>query len=312
MLEWQAERSYGSYMKTCNKMLSRLVSGTDILNLNLQPRRNTPLPEDHPAALLDKKIIQLHWDFLCDLVANRCWSQTMWTMLPPFHFSLMFLKDREGLDWARKTMRRIATALKLLEDHVKNNPANAFTRALLTDVATHHWVITREFWSICRECDFRLDNQELRELGFACFAGSVETAYTMESCFNHAKDSIRQTKSGRMGVHCKWSYMCFNPYLKKAGLDQIKVSKDDFSTFASNPSLHNDVMSSQPFTSIKAPMPSEIPNKHDLTTKWRPAGSESNRISSAAVGLTLKQAPADFASVGKAWMGSQTATTGVL
>ena len=283
MLEWQASRSYGSYMITCNKMLSRLV-GAEIMNLNLQPRRNNPLPEDHQLAVLDKKLIQLHWNFLCDLVANRCWSQTFWTMLPPFHFSLMFLKDREGLDWARKTLRRITIALQLLEDYVKRTPANPFTRALLTDVATHHWVITREFWSICKKCDFSLDNRELRELGFACFGGSVSTAYTMESCFNHMKDSVRQTKSHRMGVHCKWSYACFNPYLKKAGVNTIKLSTEDFATFAGTPSLHNDVMSSQPFSASKAPMPSEIPKKHDVQTKWRPAGSGSNRISAAGGG----------------------------
>jgi len=66
-------------------------------------------------------------------------------------------------------------------------------------------------------------------------------------------------------------------------------------------------MGTKPFQSSMAPLPTDAPSKHDLRTKWRPAGSDANRISAAALGLAINQLPHEFKDISKAWMGFKTA-----
>ena len=83
MLQFQALRSGGFYMETVNAMMTRLTSSQIVAKLGLKPSTPEPLPPGDQLASADVKLAKLHWDFLMDLAANRCWSQSFHTILPP-------------------------------------------------------------------------------------------------------------------------------------------------------------------------------------------------------------------------------------
>ena len=70
-------------------------------------------------------------------------------------------------------------------------------------------------------------------------------------------------------------------------------------------------MDTKPFLSHMAPMPTDAPSKHDLRTKWRPAGSDANRNAAAAIGLAINQIPLKFNDISRAWMGFKTAVLNI-
>lgn len=187
MMEWQAQHSFGGYMKTCNNMLGSLMEPMD---LNLDKMRG--LDPEHDIAKKPSALMKLHWQFLLELVATRAWSQLHLSVLPPFHYTMTFLEDLSDRDEAAKIFKKVAKAITGLEDFVKENPDKQSARTLLTDIGTHHWVLTREFMILGEQCRWNLRDPQFLEQCLAVFACGNSTKYTLESAFNHMKDSIRQ------------------------------------------------------------------------------------------------------------------------
>ena len=290
-------------MQTNNNMLQRLL-GIQILKLSLQPRMAVPLDLSSDVAAHDRSLVRSQWNLVRDLVANRCWSQLFHSVLPPYHFSMVFLDDKEKLKEARNIWRKTFTAILQLENFVKQHPADPFTRALLTDISTHDWTLTREFWITGKKCDFDPMDADFRELAFVCFGGPCSTGYTLESAFNHIKDAQRHSKCGRLSVFSKYCYAALNPYLEKAGVPSPQLAISEFSRFAEDPHLHNEVMADNPFVPQNTGMVKDCPSRRDIGSYWRPAGWEANRNAAAAVGLAITQCGSNYSLVKKAWLGS--------
>ena len=83
-------------------------------------------------------------------------------------------------------------AIMKVASFVNDNTSNKLTRALLTDLATHHWVLTREFIVLGTQKGW--EDDEFVEQCIAVFAAGNSTKYTLESGFNHLKDSLRQAR----------------------------------------------------------------------------------------------------------------------
>ena len=194
MLLWKARHAFSGYMDSCNAMIRSMLGP---LELGLEKVRGLDI--DHPSAKRDGVLVTLHWKFTLELVSFRSWSQIYQTVLPPYHYVMTFLDNTDDLNEARRMFQRMATAIMDLEKFVKENPGNKLTRALLTDVATHHWVVTRECIILGKSCEWDLTNFDFVEQCLAMFAGGNNTKYTLESAFNHLKDSLRQARiSGSM------------------------------------------------------------------------------------------------------------------
>ena len=257
-----------------------------------------PLEPDHPDAANDATIASLHYAFLINLIANRCWSQSFFTWLPPYHYAMCFLPTCEELEDARKIWAMVSQAILKLEQCVAQTPADWSARALLRDIATHHWPITREFLCLGEACGYRPNYKAFREQAFSCFAGPCTTKSSMESGFNHVKDSGRQTKGKRMNVWTHWSYLSANPYLSSPDGEGVATVKFN-GRFAVDLTLAQNVLSTQVWDTKGAQMPEQTPTREDLSQKWRPAGFLASRVSAAAVACALE-------STRKSWMGDLT------
>ena len=88
--------------------------------------------------------------------------------------------------------QRMVKAIMKVASFVNDNSSNKLTRALLTDLATHHWVLTREFIVLGTQKGW--EDDEFVEQCVAVFAAGNSTKYTLESGFNHLKDSLRQAR----------------------------------------------------------------------------------------------------------------------
>lgn len=56
-------------------------------------------------------------------------------------------------------------------------------------------------------------------------------------CGCHPFLDQHQVKNSKMGPFTKWSYCALNPFLDDAGIESVKLSKEDFAHFAAEPSL---------------------------------------------------------------------------
>ena len=186
MLTWQGKRSFGAYMETCNNMLRNLLKPLD---LKMQTLRG--LEPDNPLAQRDTKLVKLHWDFTLQLVSMRVWSQVYHTLLPPYCFALGFVDD-DDLPTVVHHLKKIFKTIQKMEDHLKDKPSDSWVRSLLSDVGTHHWVLSREFFMVLQSVDWNFRHPSFLQMAVATFAAGSTTKYTLESAFNHLKDSLRQ------------------------------------------------------------------------------------------------------------------------
>ena len=186
MLKWQARHAFGGYMESCNLMIQNMLR-TDELRLD----RVRGLEMDDPVSKRDGALALLHWTFTLELISFRAWSQVHLTILPPFHYAMAFLES-DDKEEAIGMFKRMANVVMDLEAFVMQNPGNKLVRSLLTDLSTHHWVLTREFIMLGTQKGW--DSPEFMEQCVAVFAAGNSTKYTLESAFNHIKDSLRQAQ----------------------------------------------------------------------------------------------------------------------
>ena len=189
MLLWQGHHAAGGYMETCNAMIHNLLGAAE---LRLEGAKGLDL--NHPSAKRDTVLVWLYWSFTMELVSLRAWSQVHLTILPPYHYAMAFVQDQGEKDDAHGMFQRMAETVMALEDFVQKNPSNKLTRSLLTDVSVHHWILTREFIMIGTQRGWH--SNEFMEQAVSVFACGNSTKFSLESAFNHLKDSLRQATSG--------------------------------------------------------------------------------------------------------------------
>lgn len=305
MLQFQALRSGGFYMETVNAMMTRLTSSQIVAKLGLKPSTPEPLPPGDQLASADVKLAKLHWDFLMDLAANRCWSQSFHTILPPYHFTMVFLPP-DSVGDAQGIWETTCRSLLRLERYCNDRPDDHYAKKLLADVGTLAWPIVREFWTVGRECPWNVSDESFQKLAYTCFAGPVTTKATLESAFNHVKDSTRQSRSNKMSPCTRYAYLACNPYARTGGINLVETTTSDFAKFGETPSLVRKVFETRPFDPKQAALPEQTPTRQKLKTTWRPAGFEANRKAAAAVAFScmrLSNSDASaFSKINKAWL----------
>ena len=305
---WSAQRSAFSWFGTVRAMCRRLTSEDVIAKLNMQPKTlpgGLPVSTDSPAVQDEIRLMQLHADFLLDLRANRSWSQAFYGMCFPFAVAQVFCESEPERDAASRTMRRMADGLLALEDYVLQNPTDAEATRLLQDVGTSKWQLVRELLVTGYQADWSWRDGELRQLAWALFSSPMCTKSTLESAFNHIRDSgKRQTKSDTMASATRYSYLALQPYARSetGGVNQVVVDAEDFLAVGNDVKGRAAIEALKMFKPIATPMPQSYPHPKDIQAKWRPAGYHANRKAAAAMALVLIHAPS-WDRISSAWSG---------
>ena len=210
--------------------------------------------------------------------------------------------------FVRDAWEKVTETIVRLEKHVSRHPDATNARTLLSDIATHHWQLTREFIVTGRLCGWDPQNEELKAMVETVFGSPLTTKQTLESCFNNIKDLTRQSKAFRMSPYTRFSYTSLNPYAASGGVNILKLQPDDFSQAATDcTGMMKEVSSLKVFNGVRsAELPDETPTKAALQNKWRPAGYLANRTATAAVATSIRAWLYDFSEdfLSKTWTGA--------
>lgn len=85
--QYQTDRSRAkTYLKTCSEMMEKLTGNDFLTEMRIggDPRG-------------DATLLQLHWAFSFDLIENRIWSQSMFTMCFPWCMAMVFVENKEDM-----------------------------------------------------------------------------------------------------------------------------------------------------------------------------------------------------------------------
>ncbi|CAE7760134.1 unnamed protein product [Symbiodinium sp. CCMP2456] len=306
MMTFQAERSAGSWFHTINDMLARSMSPLLVATLGMHPapmRGARPHDPEHPILQTDQTLVQLHWTFLVDLIANRVWSQSFYSLTWPFILAQAFLPEHRARSNASVLWKASCTAVLELESFVAANPTNGSAAALLGDIGSNTWQITREIFVLGTQTSWNPEDSEIRATAWALFASPAATKDLLESAFNFVKDSSeRQSRVGKMSPWTRYSYLAVNPHAQQSGAQQSTVDRSDFIRLSGAPAAIQDVLNLKPFTPSATPLHEQTPSAAEIHKRWRPAGYAANRQSAAAMALTLKLKN-DFRMAQHAWTG---------
>ena len=145
----------------------------------------------------------------------------------------------------------------------------------------------------------------MRLLVFTLFAGPGSTKDSLESCFNWLKDSVKMTKSKKMNPFTKFFYAMANPYVKHAGVSQIRPTMKDFQQLLDEGFKDSDVTRHHVFGYNKTPLGKDFPRPNQLiaNAKIRKAGFHSNRNAAAASAFMLHDFVHDFSHASDCWPG---------
>lgn len=177
---------------------------------------------------------------------------------------MSFHEYPQELEFARSLWRRISDSILELESFVAKNP-DSTARTLLTDISTHVWQITREFFVLGRASDWSLQDVHLSEMVRVCFGTPVSTKASLESAFNDLVDKGRQAKANKMSPYTRWSYLALNPYAKTGGINTLKVSTEDFMAAAQYSDDYQLAKDLPHFSGARsAELPANCPTKKEL------------------------------------------------
>ena len=276
--------------------------------LRLQPRAmrgSQPRSLDDPAVQHEVELMELHTNLLLDLCANRCWSQTFYGLCFPFALAQVFCESEADRNRASATMSRMCAGILALEDYTLQNPTNAAALRLLESVGTHKWQLVREMLVMGFQANWDWQDSELRTLAWALFSSPMCTKSTLESAFNHIRDSgKRHNKNDSMASMTRYSYLALQPYARSetGGVCQVELAEQDFSAVGTNATARNAISKLKPFKPSATPMPKVYPHPKDIREKWRPAGFAANRKAAAAMALVMWDQP-NWNRIGGAWTG---------
>jgi hypothetical protein len=312
VLYWYGDRCCGSYYTGMVVETFGLLKDTSIISLfNLRPQPTLPeelLDASNPLIKEDVKIVNQYYRFIVELTANRCWSQSFWSLLFPYCIAGLYATDMNDRRRCSNLCRRLAGSLLKLEDMIGQRPRSAELRGLRDNVGTADWPLVRDVLRQGCQCEWNPENEDLRLLVFTLFGGPGSTKGALESCFNWLKDSAKASKSKKMNQFTKFFYTISNPYVRHAGVEQIRPDSLDFKKLLEEGfhGFQQELALSQGlFNYKKTPLGATFPRPNELISnaKIRKAGFHSNRNAAAACAFMLHNAPADFAHIAQCWPG---------
>ena len=302
-----ARRAAYDWFKTIQAMLRRLTSSALVEELNMFPRamQGQPMSTEDPAVAADIELVGLHFNFIVDLCANRCWSQVMYGLCFPYLIATVYCETAQKRLRGAALMTGVCKAILALEEFVNNNPMHASACALLESIATNKWQVTREIFVMGANSGWTWDSDDIRATAWAMFSSPMTTKSTLESAFNHLRDKgHRHSRNEKMASETRYSYVATQPYARdEGGVQQVKTSVEDFSYMGRETSARSEIYALKPFNPMSTKMPTTYPHPQDIAAKWRPAGFYANKVSAAAITLAVKTAPRHFAGIGNAWTG---------
>ena len=310
VLYWHGDRCCGSCYKVTVVRMFQLLQDTSVVGLlDLRPQPllgGHALDGSNPVIADDKKLVQRCFQFVVELAANRCWSQSFWTILFPFAIAGLYATETSDRRRCQCVCNNLATALIKLEDLIKKAPNNADLKGLRNSLGTADWPLVREILVLGHQKKWNPDSDDLRQLVFKLFAGPGSTKDALESCFNWLKDSVKVSKSKRMNDFTKFFYVLANPYVRHAGVDQIRPTLQDFRDFLDEHFKDEEVTQHHLFAYRRTQLGQTFPRPNQLIAdaKVRKAGFHSNRIAASAAAFMLHDAPHGFTHAGDCWPGT--------
>ena len=308
VLYWHGDRASGTYYRNTVVKMFELLKDTSIvslLGLRQQPSLHGQIMEpSSPLLETDTKLVQQFFRFVMELRANRCWSQSFWTLLFPYNIAGLYATDTTDRRRCQMLCKRLANALLALEDAIQKSPANHDLRVLRDSLGTADWALVREILKQGHDCDWDPNDAELRLLVFTLFAGPGSTKDSLESAFNFLKDSVKSSKSKKMGPFTRFFYTLANPYARHAGVEQIRPTMEHFKDLLQEGFKDNEVLQHHLFAYKETPLGKNFPRPEQLmNAKVRKAGFHSNRNAAAAAAFMLHDAAHGFSHAGQCWPG---------
>ena len=97
VLYWHGDRCCGSYYSGMVVETFELLKDTSITSLfNMRPQPTFPqdlLDTSNPLIQDDIKLVNQYFRLIVELTANRCWSQSFWTLLFPYCIAGLYASD---------------------------------------------------------------------------------------------------------------------------------------------------------------------------------------------------------------------------
>ena len=312
VLYWHGDRASGHYYKGMVLKTLGLLHDTSIITLlDLRPHPGLPSQvkdSQDPVVAQELKLIQQYYNFIVELSANRCWSQSFWTLLMPYSIAGLYASDVVDRRRCQVLCTRMAEALLKLEDLMAKAPNNSDLRGLRDSLGTADWPLLREVLVLGLKTNWDPTNDEMRLLVFTLFAGPGSTKDSLESCFNWLKDSVKVNKSKKMHPFTKFFYTMANPYVKHAGVEPIRPTMSDFQQLLDEGFRDSEVTQHHVFGYTKTPLGKDFPRLNQLiaNAKIRKAGFHSNRNAAAASAFMLHDSVNNFIHAPECWPGRVT------
>ena len=300
VLYWHGDRAAGSYYATIAKtgnLLSEEALRPQPLSL-----KGTLFRGD-PRLVEETKLLTQYFSFIVELCANRAWSQSFWTLCFPYAIAGLHATDTQDRLRSQTLCRNLCTRILQLEDILHKSPQNKMLVQLRNDLGTCDFQLVREILVLGHQCNFSWQNHDLRELCFLMFAGPGTTKDSLESAFNHLKDSVKCSKSKKFNSFTKFFYLLSNPYVQHAGVDQIRPTIQDFHEMLSQGFQDSEITRYGIFHYRNTDLSEKFPTPNKLLGQIRKAGFFANRKAAAASAFLLHDSDNDFANVSKCWAG---------
>ena len=149
--------------------------------------------ETEPWFLEEKTRLKDYFTLLIELASARVWSQMVFATCPPYSFAGV-LHENNGigqhvLNRCCNTWRAIVAAEKAIR---AGRQGEGLSKAIqkqvserLRDASFQTFQITREVMAVCEACQWNLENEEIKTIGYRLFGGPCETKYGLEDLFAH-------------------------------------------------------------------------------------------------------------------------------
>ena len=304
MLMMAAERSAGSWTKAMAGTLALLNDESLRKELGiLPPSPRFPLPLDDPTAREDVAICQNLFDLVTNLAANRAWSQMFYSMVFPWCLAAAYVQGETRKQSISRNLSDLANALLSLEEFCMQPTASDSAKALLYDIGTHNWAVTREVLVEGERCGWSLDDAELKALCVALFAAPHTTKEILESAFGWLRDTLRHNKNQKLSTWARFLYLLSNPYGNHdGGVTNILPSKADFQPLLLAGFNDKEITNLNLWSPQKTALGEDFPRPAQILG-IRPAGFHANRVSASAMATALTFQRHGFRGLELLWTG---------
>jgi hypothetical protein len=183
-------------------------------------------------------------------------------------------------------------------------------KAVLADVSWNEEALSIEIIALCLQSEYNCNDKALIKLAKRFWSGSGTTAMVLEKAFAWLIDiAKRQSKSNKLSAWAMWFYATCSPYVRKSGMPQVEVTKEDWVRMRPKMRMVYEDMKAfhKTFSVSRSSLP-EIPakaiNMPAFKKKpWRTAGPIGHHKSVAAIAYMMHDAVNDFVHAPLAWAG---------